>query len=280
MVLIILGMGWMLAVGIWLGLTIKKCGPECASTAASFSTEQELVVITETKPHQILYITTVTGSGEDYEDVRFFDGSDWNVQSDEPQLRTAHSNPLSRVEQTVSGGWNVANQNIVLPATTILLTMPIKTDTPMYKFGGAVGGEIVINGKPQKAKTAYFKVHNFDRSYLNLQTAGVNTDWLVFWDEKGNFFHIDNTSVRVPTKTYTSHLFAGSKSLSGETKIHEKVRVRYDKNLKVILGDTDTLLDVQYGSRFPLGDFFGDKSTAGVAETREGGIGVFSEVRN
>jgi len=197
-------------------------GSEFAEGKSYF--DDTVMMITEERPRRILVATVTRNnqSGEWVENVRasYFDGSVWTrrLASGLATGAEIYSNSLikrwvvnvdkSRVLKQSASGEIKIDSNLISFETGNLFNEIGMRSLPGYsKFMSTGKGSITINNKKLAAKVLYTRIYSLNSSEIQFYSSplGLTTDWVAFWDEKGNFYHVDRTEVDKPTPIYETH---------------------------------------------------------------------------
>jgi hypothetical protein len=186
--------------------------------------DDTIMAITEDTPHRIV-VATVTrheqeGGVNQGSRVSYFNGSAWTrkVQSKVNDSTAIHTNNLiadwnididpSRVlKQTVNGKLLVDQNTIFFDTGTLTNNISIRSLPGYTKFMSNSTGNITIGGAKQKSKILYTRIYSNNSAELQFYDTpfGLTTHWLAFWDQNGNFYHLDSTNVPNPTAKYQTH---------------------------------------------------------------------------
>jgi hypothetical protein len=211
-----------------------------ANTTTVFSTEQkykpnyidEVIITTKEKPHKTLILsairtykntTTYTYIVKSF----YFDGEKWSKQIDQgetPEIenipRTPYvsrwdikSDPSYMLRQSVSGEVNIANSKIVFNIPLFENEMGIRSDPKYTKFMSETDGTITIDSNKYDSYVVYSRIYSFNPPESLITTtdpSGIETEWLAFWDELGNFYSIDETKIdnKKTLDVYKAHSMA------------------------------------------------------------------------
>lgn len=215
-----------------------------------FYFDDTLIAITkESTPRSIVATTTRVQQEKDYAQntrVSYFNGSNW--------LRKIVSHPNSdsaMVSDQIIKNWQTkidstrvlkesSTGEIQMDNTKIgFYTGPLENEIsirslPGYtKFLSRGEGSLTIDGKEIPAHILYTHIYSSNAQEIQFynQPFGLTTDWIAFWDEEGNFYHVDTTSVDKPTSTYQTHKLGIVENLQGQvTKTFDLSIVRDNNN--------------------------------------------------
>lgn len=186
--------------------------------------DDTIVLVVKEKPN-IALVATVTRAEQESNyaqstRVSYFDGKNWTRQSASKTTSdsTIVSNSLvktwntvidpSRVlKQTVDGQITINNSLLSFSTGVLQNEIGIRSLPGYTKFMSQGSGSLTINGTSYPAYILYTRIYSLNATEIQFynQPFGVTTDWIAFWDTKGNFYHVDETSVDKPTPTYQTH---------------------------------------------------------------------------
>jgi hypothetical protein len=186
--------------------------------------EETIIAVTKDKP-EITIAGTVTRIEQDTNYVQrsrlsYNDGKGWNRFSD--SKKTADSTIVSDnlvkqwnthidssrvLKQTVDGELSAGDSDIRFSTGNLENEITIRSLPGYTKFMSHGNGTISVNGETRDAYVLYTRIYSLNASEIQFYTDpfGLTTDWVAFWDEQGNFYHIDKTTVDKPTPTYQTH---------------------------------------------------------------------------
>lgn len=207
-----------------------------------------VVVVSETNPRYVLALTATRGEQEDgylqQSRLSFFDGETWTRDSlsEKTQNSAIKNNTIisrwettidpSRVLREQSSGEVVINDTKIAFSTGMLENEMGIRSLPYYtKFSSEGDAELSIDGVTHPARVFYTRIFSINAADVLTYDKDLHleTFWLIFWDENGNFYHIDVTDVENPIPRYTSHSLA----LKKQGQIVEKsfdIKVEKDAN--------------------------------------------------
>lgn len=212
--------------------------------------DDTIVLISKNEPHYTLVATANRSENNDGKYVQgtrisFFNGSDWKriIRSDINSDSGIKSNNFinswtidfdkSRVlKQKIDGQLNI-NETIVEFSTQVMENEIGIRSLPGYtKFMSEGDGTIIINGEPFESYVLYTRIYSSNSSELFKYDGniGLLTDWVAFWDNEGNFYHIDSTEVKNPIPNYQTHSIGVVKDPIGSILKTFTVGVRKDEN--------------------------------------------------
>ena len=71
---------------------------------------------------------------------------------------------------------------------------------------------------------------------------GITTHWLAFWDDNGNVYHVDSTTVDEPTDKYQTHQFGVMVDAAG------RVIKTFDVSVNIENGNPPSAYQIKLGS--------------------------------
>lgn len=210
--------------------------------------DDTILLITRDKP-RISLIATVTRAEQDgnyaqSSRVSYFDGSNWTRQSNSKTISdsTIVSNSLvkswsttidpSRVlKQTAQGEITINNTSLSFSTGLLQNEIGMRSIPGYTKFMSQGTGVLKINGVTHDAYILYTRIYSLNASDIQFynQPFGLTTDWIAFWDTKGNFYHVDVTNVDKPTQTYQTHQIAVIEDTNGSVTKTFNVSVQRDE---------------------------------------------------
>ena len=186
--------------------------------------DDTVMAITMDTPRQAIVATmTRTEENSTYlhnTRVSYFDGTTWTRK----KTSQVSSNPnLSQNEfikqwnigidktrvlkEQINGEISTDGNTIEFFSANLQNEMSIRSLPGYTKYMSESPGQLTINGTMHPAKILYTRIYSMDTDAIQFydQPIGLTTDWLAFWDTAGNFYHVDATSVTVPTPIYQTH---------------------------------------------------------------------------
>lgn len=145
----------------------------------------------------------------------------WNVEYD----------PSYMLRQSAKGQVVIENNKIGFNIPDLYNEMNVRSSPKYTKFMSEADAVMTINNKEYPSYVLYSRVYSFDAPESLIFTddpAGIETEWLAFWDMQGNFYSIDETIVdnKITSDTYKAHSMAVEKDIDG------KVLNSFDLNIK------------------------------------------------
>ncbi|MFZ3301714.1 MAG: hypothetical protein WA152_03315 [Microgenomates group bacterium] len=214
----------------------------------------ELILISKNKPHKIL-ITSATRTSTDNElnnytiKIFFFDGNKWTNQISEGKSKELEDIPSTVIipewniisessyvlEQEIDGNAKIDGAEISFQIPVIHNEMSIKSSPRYTKFMSASEGTLTINGIEYDSYALYNRFYSYnppENLILGQDLTGLETEWLAFWDEDGNFYNIDDTTVndKIRNDSYKAHSLAIYKDTMERVQKSFNFKVNLDKN--------------------------------------------------
>jgi hypothetical protein len=143
----------------------------------------------------------------------------WSVEIDSSRL----------LKQSSKGELKFGTTNITFSTGELLNEMGIRSLPGYTKFLSVGEGSFNIDGKMKPAYILYERIYSLNDSEIQFYNTplGVTTYWMAFWDEGGNFYHLDRSDVARPTRVYESHKLGVIKTSNGSvTKTFDVVGSR------------------------------------------------------
>ena len=210
-----------------------------------------LVFITEESPHQILLINSNRQQmGKSVfaqsSNVNFFDGQVWRRADDDTltsQAEVASDSVITAwqigIEQSRVTGEIISGQAIVDGWSINFATdrleneMTVRSWPGYTKFLSSSHGTITISGRTMAAKVAYTQIYSMNTDEIQFANTHLPLEsmYAMFWDEAGNFYHIDVTDVDTPTPVYDSHRLGIWKNPAGQITRIDQVDLDLDQKV-------------------------------------------------
>ncbi len=209
--------------------------------------DDTVLLLEKNEPYRTL-IATVTRTQEDQKfgqetRVSYFDGKTWTrkIHSDYTTSSEIQPSAListwkttidsSRVlkEQTAGTG-QIAGSLFSFQTGELHNEISMRSLPGYTKFMSEGMGTFVLDGTAHDAYVLYTRIYSLNADDIQFYTTplGLTTDWVAFWDTKGNFYHIDSTNVDKPTPLYTTHQIGVKKSFDGAVTKTFKVNIQRD----------------------------------------------------
>ena len=187
--------------------------------------EDTLMFVADDDPHVSLIMTINrleqdSGSFSQNTRLSFFDGTAWKRETN--TKATADSNigtsnlinqwqvniDKSRVLKEDSTGKVTVGGHVIDFKSGVLENEISMRSLPGYtKFISNGEGSFTVDGKQYFSKVLYTKIYSMNSADIQFYNDpfGLTTDWVAFWDNDGNFYHVDDTHVDKPTEIYGPH---------------------------------------------------------------------------
>ena len=146
----------------------------------------------------------------------------WDVKIDRSRV----------LREKVSGQLDIHKVRVEFTSDTLANEIGIRSLPDYTKFMSEGDGTILIDGASIPVHILYTRIYSMDASKIQFYTEpmGVTTDWVAFWDQAGNFYHIDTTEVGQPTDIYETHQIGVWKNSVGAVAKTFQVSVARDAN--------------------------------------------------
>lgn len=209
--------------------------------------DDTIIAVTNSVPKKIL-VATVTRQEIDSgvtqnTRVSFFDGSSWTrkILTKNYQTTAIYTNEIisdwqikiddTRVlKQEVAGEVIINNHNLIFNTGVITNNISVRSLPGFTKFMSTNDGYLIVDNEKLSAKILYSRIYSNNSQEIQFykSTVELTTHWLVFWDENGNIYHIDSTTVDKPTDKYQTHQFAAMVDNTGRVTKTFDVSVSVD----------------------------------------------------
>jgi len=179
--------------------------------------DDSYVVIQKSSPHATLILSVSRIEQKQnftqYTHVNYFDGNTWDRKSvlGTNSSFTVSTNPLLRnwnepsevvnSPDKVLGSISLPTQTVSFSSTSLQNEISLQSLPGSTKFMYQGTGTIVVDGQKEPAYVYYSRTYSFnasDLSYL-LNPRELTSDWMVFWDADGTFYHSDTHTPKNPT---------------------------------------------------------------------------------
>lgn len=152
--------------------------------------------------------------------VSVFDGKSWARKTGQATTDTStivsgtivknwttETDPSRVLKEKSSGEINLNDLQIKFSTNTLQNEISVRSQPGYTKFMSNGEGTLTINNQSYPAYVLYTRIYSLNASEIQFydQPFGLTTDWVAFWDENGNFYHVDTTSVSKPTDIYKTH---------------------------------------------------------------------------
>jgi hypothetical protein len=128
-----------------------------------------------------------------------------------------NTDPSRVLKQTVQGDIAIDSNSLKFNTAILQNEIGIRSLPGYTKFMSEGSGILNANGTNYPVYVIYTRIYSLNAQEIQFYTQpfGLTTDWIAFWDNSGNFYHIDSTSVDKPTPTYQTHNLAVLKDVNG-----------------------------------------------------------------
>ena len=189
----------------------------------------EIVLISKEKPHYTLIAYNSRRSKDKFysqsEKLLFFDGKEWKsnaINIDSEDLNIAQTpmipkweitvDPSLVLKQSVKGEAKINNNSIHFEVPLLQNELGVRSLDGYTLFRSESSGKLTINGKEYDSYVLYSRTYSYNASIDLIavtEPLGINTDYIAFWDNDGNFYNIDETNVDNKNKgRYKKHSIA------------------------------------------------------------------------
>jgi hypothetical protein len=223
--------------------------------------DDTIILISKAEPHYTVVATANRSEGGDVGYVQgtrvsFYNGNDWKrVTRSDTNLDSSIKNneyinnwtidyDKSKVlKQKINGQLNIKNEIIGFETQVLENEIGVRSLPGYTKFMSEGDGTLTIGGKTYESYVLYTRIYSSNSSDLFTYDGnmGLLTHWVAFWDNSGNFYHIDSTEVKNPVPNYQTHSIGISKDTIGNILKTFSVSVNKDngnppQNYEVTLG--------------------------------------------
>ena len=212
----------------------------------------EVIIVAKEKPYQTLILSAIrtytsTDSYSYTVKAFYFDGTKWTKQiskGNTAQLdimpKTTYlpkweinSDPSYMLKQSALGEALLNDNKIEFDAPLLLNEMGVRSDPKYTKFMSETEGTLTINNAQYGSHVLYSRIYSFNAPESLVTTSdpsGIETEWLAFWDNEGNFYSIDETKIdnKKTLDIYKAHSMAILKDV--DKKIQKSFTLNLVKN--------------------------------------------------
>lgn len=186
--------------------------------------DDTIMLVTKDAPQLTLIATATRGEQEQgyiqSTRVSYFDGKNWTRLSDSKNTQDStivagkllknwlvNIDPSRVLKQSVTAEVTFNNNDLAVISNTLLNEIGMRSLPGYTKFISQGTATLTVNGTLHEAHILYSRIYSENAADIQFYTQpfGLTTDWLAFWDDQGNFYHIDTTSVDKPTPIYQTH---------------------------------------------------------------------------
>lgn len=231
----------------------------------------EIILISKEEPHYtvIAHVTRSLDQNSKYihrQKMFFYDGKKWqnksvSVSSDNSSIeKTAlvlnwlvEDDPSLVLKQSVKGDLLIDKTNVKFEVPMITNEMGIRSLENYTIFRSEASGKLIVNGKEYDSNVLYTRIYSYATSIDMIEVSepvGIDTDWVAFWDNEGNFYNIDETVVDSKIKgKYKSHSIAVFKDK--DQKVQKSftldIQKKADLGYKIsIMDKINSVIDVNF----------------------------------
>ncbi len=274
--------------------------------------DDTVMLVSEETPRQVL-VATVTRSdkGNIWQQtgrVSFFDGEKWTRKTNNGTTESSEIassslikkwkieiDPSRVLKQSVKGEVTVGTNQIGFETGLMTNEIGMRSLPGYTKFMSNGNGIIIMNGRRIPAKLIYTRIYSMNSVDIQFYSGqfGLMTDWIAFWDNEGNFYHIDKTNVVNPTEIYKTHEIGILEDKNGSvtktfsvsvTRDNQMPPEKYEVGMATPLGVDLLLVRGGFIDKAPNGSFKWFMGTVeGTVKTKTGertGFGVVEYIQN
>lgn len=211
--------------------------------------DDTIIAVTDNTPHKILIATatrqeTQNGANQATR-VSYFDGQKWTRKMltkyyDTTAIYTndiittwkINIDPSRVLKQNVQGLIQIDQNTIDFDTSDITNNIGIRSLPGYTKFMSTGNGSLTIDGTHFNAKILYTRIYSNNSQEIQFYDTpfGLSTHWLAFWDNNGDFYHIDSTFVDNPTDKYQTHELGVVVDKDGRVSKTFDLKVESDSN--------------------------------------------------
>lgn len=214
-----------------------------------FYIDDTVIAITkEITPRTLVATATRVQQEKDYNQttrVSYFDGNNWlrKIASQTSANSAIVTNNIIKSWQTKIDPTRVLKEESIGQIQMDKTKINFNTGTleneigmrslPGYtKFMSQTEGSINIDGKETPAHILYTHIYSSNAEDIQFynKSLGITTNWIAFWDEEGNFYHIDATNVDKPTNIYETHKIGVLENPQGQISKTFDLKITKDNN--------------------------------------------------
>ncbi|EKD80412.1 MAG: hypothetical protein ACD_40C00108G0003 [uncultured bacterium] len=152
--------------------------------------------------------------------ISYFDGSTWTrdtksqttasidiATNDLIQNWQIDTDPTRVMKQSATGNIKIHDLDLAFDTQELRNEIPVRSLPGYTRFYSVGSGTLTIAGQNFPAYVLYSRLYSSDSSQIQFynQPFGLTTNWLAFWDQDGNFYHVDTTQVDQSTDIYQTH---------------------------------------------------------------------------
>lgn len=277
-ILVFLAMVWLTAIGVIGFLLLRSDNPSPTSTSLN---TYDLIVFTDTNPRQIILLDIAESTSQTWGQINYYNGEAWQQQPvAEKILTVADQKQVDQYSVQLSADFKIKNTPIQIHVPSLNLGMVIKSNESYTKFGGITSQSdtyLIMDGIPTQSRVVLLKGHDQEYAPLDLDALGIDTDWFVFLDSAGNWYHLDQTETEKYSVKYEPHQFFSYLSQTGPQSFQVNYLnnfqvTRTDQNLTVTQSQKSLLLTMSKPIT-RIGD--NNWSTLYLLNDEQGGLGIY-----
>ncbi len=285
-----------------------KMYPLEGETTSEF-VDDSIIIVTKNEPRYSL-IASVSGEKTNTgyvqaSRVSFYNGVSWSREVGLPVnkkdtgiipgglVKSWTINHSLLVPQEAEGELEIKEHTISFKTGLLENELTLRSLPQYTKFISSSDGILVVNGISYDAKIAYARIYSSDVETVKVYNDGMNfqTDWLVFWDNNGGFYHLDKTEVFPSTSKYRSHSIAYYKEPDGsvirtydiqkdaDSKVNPSFKLGGNINKKIIVEPVDNFQKYpELGHKWELGNCVG--YVLGDDNKKIEGIGILEYINS
>ncbi len=191
----------------------------------------EAIFVSKDTPKKVLIISAIRTYSEPDNNYTvkafYYDGKEWHKEISEGNSKSLEfipknnlitkwyiqNDPSYMLKQSISGEVKINNETIEFSIPLILNEIPIRSNYKYTKFMSVTNGEMKINKGSFLSNVVYSRIYSFNPPeglIFTSNPAGIETEWLAFWDNENNFYSIDESKIndKVTNNTYKAHSMA------------------------------------------------------------------------
>ncbi len=199
-----------------------------------FYFDDTIIAITKTKPLKAVAVSARRLENENgylhNTGLSFFNGENWSRETESaqtsdtaiPQGKLINSwdtqlDPSRVLKQAITTNLSINETLLSIETGTLSNEISLRSLPGYTKFMSAGNGKLTINEIKYEVYILYTQIYSFNSSDIAFynQPLDLTTDWVGFWDEERNFYHIDITRVKKPIPTYQTHTIGVMKDMKG-----------------------------------------------------------------
>jgi hypothetical protein len=297
LILYVFSLFWVFGAGLFVykSFLCRDCpkGPSPSSEYVPFQREYDLVLISKDLPRRAYSLDYVVRDDISYGYIYVYDGSSWrSVQLNEGNFAIQDLGDQGGMTSSIKVGFSMGRKEYRIEVPEIATPITIKSSNDYSKFAGATKlptATVNIDGDKTSRKFYAALLRGFNTNIYNLDLVeyGVNTDWLLFWDQDWNFYHLDKTTVEKFHPSYKSHsvfVRLGTDEASDQLDIvhySPDILVRTRDNLVEVFSPKDASspkISFNKGSSYKRVGYSG-LSEGFFVDSSDGGVGLYQSIR-